>query len=310
MNNQLSWKIIKLFSSKNIYGFRTQDVVREFPEKHPAHLTKLLKKMLEEGMLCKLARDHYHIIPAKEDPETYIPDSNQVAKYIMQDKEYYIGYASAMRIHKLSFQSTLNLANGNLANGNLANGNLANDNLANDNLANGDKSKLNESKLKEYVVTKIQMKPALRIILGIPIQFVQQDTNRFFGFSSIWINQLEEAMVSDLEKTIVDIAAKPAHCGGIAEIANAIYQANDRKNHDKLFYYFARYKNKSAKKRFLFLTDLLGLEWTREHERMMKELGTGSSLLDPSAPNQGRNIKKFGLKINVDPNHIKKTVEV
>ena len=300
MNNQLSWRIIKQFSSKNIYGFRTQDVVREFPEKHPAHLTKLLIKMLEEGMLCKLARDHYHIIPAKEDPETYIPDSNQVAKYIMQDKEYYIGYASAMRIHKLSFQSTLNLANGN---------------LANDNLANGDKSKLNESKLnesklKEYVVTKIQMKPAIRIILGIPFQFVQQDTNRFFGFSSIWINQLEEAMVSDLEKTIVDIAAKPEYCDGIAEVANAIYQANDRTNHDKLFYYFARYKNKSAKKRFLFLTDLLGLEWTREHERMMKELGTGSSLLDPSAPNQGRNIKKFGLKINVDPNHIKKTVEV
>jgi len=268
-----------------MYGFRTHDVVREFPEKHRGHLTKLLIKMNEEGMLCKIARDHYHIIPANEDPETYIPDSQQLAKYIMQDKEYYIGYASAMRIHKLSFQSTLNLANYNSAND-------------------------NESKLNEFVVTKNQMKPAIRLILGIPFQFVRQDTNRFFGFSSIWINQLEKAMVSDLEKTIVDIAAKPEYCDGIAEVANVIYQARDRTNHDKLFYYFARYKNKSAKKRFLYLSHLLGLEWTVAHERMMGELGPGISLLDPAAPDRGSRRLKFGLKINVDPNYIKKKVEV
>ena len=58
--------------------------------------------------------------------------------------------------------------------------------------------------------------------------------------------------------------------------------------------------NKSAKKRFLFLTDLLGLEWTIEHERMMIELGSGISLLDPSAQDQGRKRRKFGLKINAD----------
>ena len=280
MSTQLNWNIIKQFSSKNMFSFRTQDVVREFPEKHRGYLTKVLAKMLEEGMLCKLSRDHFHIIPANEDPGTYIPDSNQVAKYIMQNKEYYIGYASAMRIHKLTFQSKLNVAQDN------------------------------ESKLNEFVVTKNQMKPAIRIILGIPYQFIQQDSSRFFGFSSIWINQLEKAMVSDLEKTIVDIAAKPHHCGGIVDVANAIFHAKDRTNHDKLFYYFARYKNKSAKKRFLFLTDLLGLEWTGDHERMMEELGPGISLLDPAAPDRGRSTKKFDLKINVDPNHIKKKVEL
>ncbi len=71
---------------------------------------------------------------------------------------------------------------------------------------------------------------------------------RFFGFSSIWINQLEKAMVSDLEKTIVD----------------------------------------TTKKRFHFLSDLLGLEWTTKNERMMEELGPVISLLDPAAPDQGR----------------------
>jgi predicted transcriptional regulator of viral defense system len=41
---------------------------------------------------------------------------------------------------------------------------------------------------------------------------------------------------------------------------------------------------------------------------MMKELGTGISLLDPAAPDQGRIVSRFGLKINVDPGSIKKKV--
>ena len=44
-------------------------------------------------------------------------------------------------------------------------------------------------------------------------------------------------MVSDLEKTIVDIAPKPQLCGGIVEVGNAIFQAKARTDHDKLFIY-------------------------------------------------------------------------
>jgi len=34
MSSQLSWSIIKQFSSRNMFGFTFQDVVREFPQKH------------------------------------------------------------------------------------------------------------------------------------------------------------------------------------------------------------------------------------------------------------------------------------
>jgi len=249
-------------------GFRSQDVVREFPEKNPVYLASMLAGMVDKGMLCKIARDNYHIIPLNADPETYVPDGLQVAKYLMQNKEYYIGYASAMKIHGITLQS-------------------------------GD---------REYVVTKKQPKPSIRTFGNITYQFIQHDATRFFGFSSIWINQLEKAMVSDLEKTIVDMATKPALCGGIVEVGNAIFQAQARTDHDKLFYYFARNRNKSAKKRFLFLTNLLDLEWTAEHKRMEAELGAGISLLDPSAPDQGRKRSRFGLKINVDLIQIKQEV--
>jgi len=268
MSSQLSWSIIKQFSSRNKFVFTIQDVKREFQEKNRVHLARILKDMVDKGMLCKIPRGNYHIIPINADPDTYVPDRHQVAKYIMQNKEYYIGYASAIKIHGLTLQS----------------------------------------EAREYVVTKKQMKPAIMSFGGITYQFIQHDATRFFGFNSIWINQLEKAMVSDLERTIVDIVTKPQLCGGIVEVGNAIFQAKARTDHDKLFYYFARNMNKSAKKRFLFLTDLLGLEWTSEHESMMEELGPGISLLDPAASDQGRKRSKFGLKINVDPIHIKNKV--
>jgi predicted transcriptional regulator of viral defense system len=256
-----------------MFGFTFQDVARAFPEKNRVHLARILAEMVNKGMLCKITRGNYHIIPIHADPETYVPDGYQVAKYLMQNEEYYIGYASAIKIHGLTLES-----------------------------------EAGESEAKEYVVTKKQMKPAMSSFGGINCQFIQHDATRFFGFTDIWINQFEKAMVSDLEKTIVDVATKPQLCEGIVEVGNAILQAKDRTDHDKLFYYFTRNINKSAKKRFLFLTDLLGMDWTTEHERMMEELGTGISLLDPAAPDQGRKMSKFGLKINVDPSRIKMKV--
>jgi predicted transcriptional regulator of viral defense system len=268
MSSQLSWRIIKQLSGRNTFGFSFQDAVMEFPDKRPENLARVLSGMVQKGMLLRIARNIYHIIPLNADPKTYFPDPIQVAKYMMQNKEYYIGYASAMKIHGLTLKSGT----------------------------------------REYVVTEKQIKPAIINIGGIAYQFIHHDTTRFYGFSSIWINQLEEAMVSDLERTIVDVATKPGFCGGIVEVGNAIFRAMARTDHDKLFYYFARNGNKSAKRRYLFLTDLLGLEWSKEHDRMMGEIGSGISLLDPSVPDQGSKRSKFGLKINVGPNCIRNKV--
>jgi predicted transcriptional regulator of viral defense system len=288
MRSLLSWNILKQFASRNSFGFRFQDVVREFPEKNRDYLSRVLADMVDMGMLCKITRDNYHIVPFNADAETYSPDVHQVAKYLMQNKKYYIGYGSAMQIHGIKIHPG-NTDSGNKDSGNTEPGNT-------------------DSEVKEYVVTRKQMKPVIRSFGGISVQFIQHDTTRFFGFDSIWINQFEKAMVSDLEKTIVDIATRPQLCGGIVEVGYAILQTKARTEHDKLFYYFSRNRNKSAKKRFLFLTDLLGLEWTIEHERMMEELGPGISLLDPAAPDQGRKRRKFGLKINIDPILIKNRV--
>ena len=277
MSSQLKWSIIKRFLSKNSFGFSFQDVVRDFPGKDPSHLARTLTDMVGKGMLSKITRDTYLIIPPQADPETYVPDKFQLVKYIMRNKEYYIGFGSALKIHGLTL-------------------------LINETTSHSE-ARLFED--RDYVVTNKQMKPAIRTFRGITYQFIKHHTTRFFGFESMWINQFEQVMVSDLEKTIVDSVTYPKFCGGIGEVGKALFLSKNRIDQDKLLYYLARHMNKSAKKRFLFLTDLLDLDWTTEHERMMKELGTGISLLDSAGLDQGLIRRKFGLKINVDLNELK-----
>lgn len=268
MNSLSHWKIIKQFSTRNMFGFAFRDVVKAFPERHPVHLARILSAMVDEGILCRITGGIYHIVPLSVDPKGYFPDRLQVAKYLMLSKRYYIGYSSAMLINGLAGRSEATV----------------------------------------YIVTRQQKKPSQRSLRGISYQFIQHGSTRFFGFNLIWINQFEKAMVSDLEKTIVDIATKPWLGGGIVEVGNALYKAKTRIDHEKLFYYFVRNGQKAAIKRYLFLTELLGLEWNEEHERMMGELGSGITFLDPSAPNIGKSSLKYGLKINVDPKHIKKKI--
>ncbi len=43
-------------------------MAREFPEKNCVHLARILADMVEKGMLCKITRDNYHIIPFNADP--------------------------------------------------------------------------------------------------------------------------------------------------------------------------------------------------------------------------------------------------
>lgn len=273
MGNQLAMRIIRHFSQKNVLAFNIQDVRKIIPEKRPEQLSRILRGMVEKEMLFRISRNSYHIIPLNEDPETYTPDAHHMAKYLMRDEAYYIGYASAMKLHGLMPYS-----------------------------------EPGQSHHVEYVVTSKQKKPAIRDIKGTTYKFIRHSDTRFFAFTSMWINSLEKVMVSDLEKTIVDIAAKPQFCGGVTGLGKALIKVNRRVDYEKLFFYFARNANITAKKRFLYLGDLLGFEWTPYHEKMMEELGSGISLLDPSAPMQGKNRYKFGLKINVDPILIKNSI--
>ena len=243
----MRWEIIKKFSAENKRCFSYQDVITEYPDKDHSYLSKVLAAMVRLGMLMKISRDVYHIIPLSADPQTYSPDSRLVAKYIMKGKDYYIAYASAMNVLGLTTQPGY----------------------------------------RTMVVTNRQVQPPIKNIAGTSIQFIYHTCSRFFGYEEIWVTNQEQAMVSDLEKTIVDAVSKPHLCGGIIEIGKAIYHSKERTDLQKLFYYLSRNRSQAAKKRYLFLSDFLGMEWTSDHQRMLEETGSSCSLLDPARESTG-----------------------
>ncbi len=256
----MKWEIIKKFSARNKICFSYKDVLAEYPDKDPSYLSKALATMVRKGMLMKLCRDVYHVIPLSADPRTYTPDSRLVAMCVMKGRDYYIAYSSAMDIHGLTDQPGL----------------------------------------KTMVVTSRQVQPSIHTIAGKEFHFISHAYYRFFGYEATWVTTREQVMVSDLEKTIVDAVSKPRLSGGIPGVGKAIFRSKERTDQQKLFYYLSRNGSHVAKKRYLFLSDSLGMGWTPDHERMLKESGSSISLLDPAGPIQGVKNSRFGLKINFE----------
>jgi len=268
MKNEFSWDIIKKFSGNDQVCFTFQDIVTTYPDTDKIYLSKVLSGMMEKGMLIKLSRNLYHIVPSSAESNTYIPDWHLVAKYLMQGRKYYIGFYSAMQIHGLITQPSL----------------------------------------KEIIVTDRQVIPSSRKIRGVEFQFVKHKASRFFGCNNTWINQHEKVMVSDLEKTIVDALTQPQLCGGMVEVGKAIYETREKINLGTLISYLTQNESQAAIKRYLFICDLVDVQWTSHHEGMLKNIGNSYSLLDTSGPDQGRKDSRFGLKINIDTTTIKNSI--
>ena len=268
MANNLNWEILKSFSNDEQECFTYSDVINKFPEIDSLYVSKVLSSMVRKGMLIKLKHNLYNIVPTNADAETYLPDWHIVAKNLMKGKKYYIGYYSAMQVHGLITQPSL----------------------------------------IEIIVTNIQIKPSTTIIRGVKFQFVNHTSERFFGYKNTWVSKFDKVLVSDLEKTIVDSVTRPHLCGGMVEVGKAIYETRERVNLNTLVDYFNKNNSKAAIKRYLFLSNLLGLTWTEKHQSLLDDIGKSYSLLDTSAPDYGKQDSKFGLKINIDTETIKNSI--
>ena len=84
MGNIISWDIIKRFSGNDQDCFTYQDVVSKYPDTDKIYLSKVLSGLVGKGMLIKLNRNLYHIVPSSTDANTYIPEWHLVAKYLMK----------------------------------------------------------------------------------------------------------------------------------------------------------------------------------------------------------------------------------
>lgn len=134
-------------------------------------------------------------------------------------------------------------------------------------------------------------------ILDIKFIFVTVLEYKMFGFTDMKIENTN-VKISNPEKTIVDCLDHPEHCGGIEEIARAIYFEHEQLDFRKISKIVKKMKNKTIIKRLGYLLELFEFEqYSNIFDR--NELSAGYSKLDPKMPKNGNTNEKWKLFVNV-----------
>lgn len=215
-----SSKLLSSFNGQDQYCFTTQEASVVLQSENPKALSQLLTDMTKRGLLMKIKHGVYYIIPYDQNPESFMPDWHLLAKYLVVDGAYYIGYYSAMQIHSLITQPAL----------------------------------------KEQIVVDKQLKPSLIKIKNIPFQFIYHNKKHFFGNKKTWIDSFNKVECSDLEKTFIDALFKPEYAGGLTEIIKAIYKSKEKIDFKKIYNYAKEFDSIAVSKRLGYLLEVLQLE--------------------------------------------------
>jgi predicted transcriptional regulator of viral defense system len=207
--------LLGYFLDKGNLCFTYTEALKALAGKSESAAGELLSDMTRRGLLMRIKKGLYYIIPFDQDPETFMPDWHLLAQHLVQGYRYYIGYYSALQLHQLITQPSLN----------------------------------------ELIVTNHQLKPSVIKVKNVSFQFIYHNAKHFFGMEEVWADSFNKVLCSDLEKTFVDCLFKPGYAGGIVEIGKALYQARTTIDFEKLFTYCKRFDSQAVIKRLGFLIE-------------------------------------------------------
>lgn len=212
-----SGELLKYFNAIEQHYFDYVEARKALPSSSESALKELLSDMVRRGLLMRLKKGLYYLIPYEKDPEAFMPDWHLLAEALTKEVPHYIGYYSAMQIHNLITQPSL----------------------------------------KEQIVVAAQMRPSQIEIRNINFQFIYHNEGHFFGAQKVWLDSYHKVWCSDLEKTFIDCLFKPDYAGGIVEIAKAIHVSKDKIKFKQLLDYAKKFDSQAVIKRLGFLLEAL-----------------------------------------------------
>jgi predicted transcriptional regulator of viral defense system len=143
-----------------------------------------------------------------------------------------------------------------------------------------------------------------RDIHGVTYTFVTLTDTKFFGYDTLSI-AAQQVNVASVEKTLVDCADHPEHCGGIAELAKGLVAADV--DGERLAEYLLCLGNGAAIKRIVYVADLFELDLARRTE-LVDAFTSGYSKLDPTRGEDGHYASEYRLLTNVPEDEIRNVV--
>jgi len=139
-------------------------------------------------------------------------------------------------------------------------------------------------------------------VLDAEYYFVKLAPQKFFGWQEQEIEG-RTVRLSDPEKTLADCLDHPEHCGGIEQVARAIYFSREEIDLARVLEYADRMGNRTIVKRLGHILEVTGLLPDYEGLFASRKPSAGYPLLDPLSPRKGRHDGRWRLLVNyrLDP---------
>lgn len=250
-------------SGKEIFVYN--DVAKFLQESSQPRVSGFLQELIERELVMRLKGGLYAVIPYNIPANQFFPNWHVVAKHLVGNDNYYIGYYSALSIYELTTQPAL----------------------------------------MEQVVVKDRIKPSSKTIGKVSFQFIHKSNpKRFFGFKDKLVDKYYRVNCSDLEMTFIDCLERLELGGGIVEVAKALSLAREKLDYNKLLKYTIQYDKQVVFKRLGFLLELLEIE-TPIIEDLLELRSSSYALLDTSLPKGGRMQSRWRIQENEDADSIK-----
>lgn len=144
--------------------------------------------------------------------------------------------------------------------------------------------------LREIFVATVQAKKPVKL-RDSKVIFIHLKKRKFFGIQKISVEG-KEVRIANKEKTIIDCLEKPQFCGGIEEVAKAIYFNFEDLDISKLVAYGKKMHNSGILKRLGYLLEKL------QGEKIKIKLSKNYFLLDPLGKKKGKYDNKWKIIIN------------
>lgn len=128
-------------------------------------------------------------------------------------------------------------------------------------------------------------------------KYITLSRKRFFGYVN-----LNGIVIADKEKALVDSLLFPKYSGGISEVISCIKANKKQFDVEKLVNYALRVESRAVIRRLGFIFEMLGFK----NRRLLKNIGKGYELLDPTLKKKNNLNKKWLLDINIQNDIIRR----
>ena len=145
--------------------------------------------------------------------------------------------------------------------------------------------------------TRRKLKSALEIS-GVTYRFVYMSNRKFFGATEVTLDGYRVNM-SEREKTIVDCLDHLEYCGGVVEVAKALWYGRDEFNFVKMAEYARKNGNRAVSQRLGYLMETLGSGTDGAIAILHESRSNSYAPLDTMADRKGQYVERWKVLVNV-----------